>query len=268
MSKIIRHIAGGADGVHRRAASAIRWPRSRPSERLGELFPEVSIRSPTPDGAKLIPDCGSTEVRRRLNRECEEARQAGVRRRATKPGCRKGWTRPGRCCAQFDQAIKDAVSQRETLLEEAKPKVLELVLQISRKVTFDAVEVDQEATVSMIDGVIDQLVDRSRPQDSKSIPIICRSSSRISIGFCTGSTTIKEITFEADPRVQYGGCFIETPTGDIDARLDSQFDVIDDALAAEEERRELCSVRHVRRPHRPRQHDQAVRQSHPGRRVW
>ena len=30
-------------------------------------------------------------------------------------------------------------------------------------------------------------------------------------------------------------CFIETPTGDIDARLNSQFEVIEDALLSGEE---------------------------------
>jgi flagellar biosynthesis/type III secretory pathway protein FliH len=35
--------------------------------------------------------------------------------------------------------------------------------------------------------------------------------------------------------VKYGGCFIETPTGDIDARLESQFEVISDAVLGAEE---------------------------------
>jgi flagellar biosynthesis/type III secretory pathway protein FliH len=48
--------------------------------------------------------------------------------------------------------------------------------------------------------------------------------------FLKGSTSIKEITIEPDLRVSYGGCFIETPTGDIDARLESQFEVIDEVL--------------------------------------
>jgi len=48
--------------------------------------------------------------------------------------------------------------------------------------------------------------------------------------FMKGSAAIKEIEIAADPRVQYGGCFIETPRGDIDARLESQFEVIEDTI--------------------------------------
>ena len=48
--------------------------------------------------------------------------------------------------------------------------------------------------------------------------------------FLSGSTAIKDLQFEADPRVREGGCFIETPTGDIDARLESQFEVIEHVL--------------------------------------
>ena len=53
--------------------------------------------------------------------------------------------------------------------------------------------------------------------------------------FLGGSTSIKELTVVPDPRVRFGGCFIETPTGDIDARLESQFEVIEDALRIDEE---------------------------------
>ena len=53
--------------------------------------------------------------------------------------------------------------------------------------------------------------------------------------FLSGSTTIKEITIVPDPRVRFGGCFIETPSGDIDARLESQFEVVEEVLVSGDE---------------------------------
>ena len=85
----------------------------------------------------------------------------------------------------------------------------------------------------MIRGVIDSLIDRSRLKikvNPDHLPIVEQNIDR----FLEGSTTIKELAIEPDPRVKHGGCFIETPTGDIDARLESQFDVIADTLCGGE----------------------------------
>ena len=103
------------------------------------------------------------------------------------------------------------------------------MIQIAKKVTFEAVDVDREATVTMIERIIAQLVDRSRLKikvNPDYLPIVEQQTNR----FLSGSTAIKELTFESDPRVRYGGCFIETPTGDIDARLEPQFEVIEETL--------------------------------------
>ena len=46
---------------------------------------------------------------------------------------------------------------------------------------------------------------------------------------------LEPFSIEADPRVQAGGCFIETPSGDIDARLSSQFEVIEQLIRSGED---------------------------------
>ena len=138
--------------------------------------------------------------------------------------------------SQFEAAIKDAIDQRAAMLEEARQGILDLVLLISRKVTFDAVEADPELTLKMIDGVINSLLDRSRLKikvNPDHLPIVEQNIDN----FLKGSATIKEIKIEADPRVRHGGCFIETPTGDIDARLESQFEVVEGAILTDEEER-------------------------------
>jgi flagellar biosynthesis/type III secretory pathway protein FliH len=120
------------------------------------------------------------------------------------------------------------------LLEDARQHILELVLKVSKKVTFDALEINPEATLVMIQGVISQLVDRSSLRikvHPDHLPLVEQGMD----SFLQSSTAIKDLTFEADPRVRVGGCFIETPTGDIDARLNSQFEVIEDILSTDAE---------------------------------
>ncbi|HWR81826.1 MAG TPA: FliH/SctL family protein [Candidatus Deferrimicrobium sp.] len=207
-------------------------------QQLGYLFPGVSVRT-NADGAKLIPIQEVFKIERVHCAERDKALQTGLEegyRKGLNQGRAEGRAQSEQILRQFDGAIRDAIAQRETLLNEARQKILELVLQISRKVTFNAVAVDPEATLAMIGGVIDSLIDRSRLKikvHPDHLPIVEQNIAQL----MAGAATIKEIAVEADPRVRYGGCLIETPGGDIDARLESQFEVIQEAMLADEAQR-------------------------------
>ncbi|UCG61958.1 MAG: hypothetical protein JSV52_01315 [Candidatus Zixiibacteriota bacterium] len=205
---------------------------SKAEEKLSRIFPVVSVITDA-DGAKLIPIQEVFKIESTLAEELHKAHDKGYES-GYKAGLDKGLEEATKVLKEFDGAIKEAVTQRETLLDEAREKILELVVEISRKVTFDAIEADPERTLDMINGVINTLIDRSRLKikvNPNHHPIIEQNIDR----FLTGSTTIKEIAIEPDPRVRYGGCFIETPSGDIDARLESQFEVIKEVLVAGDE---------------------------------
>jgi len=197
---------------------------------LARLFPLVMVKT-DPDGARHIPieEVGKMEVEYRQAQE--EARQAGYES-GFEAGKQEGLKKAKEVVRQFDAAIRDAIDRRTTMLEEARQGILKLVVQISRKVTFNAVEADPELTLKMISGVIDSLLDRSRLKikvNPDHLPIVEQNIET----FLQGSATIKEIKIEADPRVRYGGCFIETPTGDIDSRLESQFEIVEETIMAD-----------------------------------
>ena len=231
MSKIIRYTQH-APTVYIGERHLDRNKESAAEQKLARLLPDVEVFT-DPDGAKLIPVQEVDKIDRLLQQMSDKSRQDGLQQGHNK-GLEEGLDKAREVLQQLDQAIKDAITQRESLLNEAKQKILELVIQISRKVTFDAVKADPEVTLEMISGVIDSLVDRSRLKikvHPDHLPIVEQNIDM----FLEGSTTIKEIAIEPDPRVKYGGCFIETPTGDIDARLESQFEVIGEVILLTEE---------------------------------
>jgi flagellar biosynthesis/type III secretory pathway protein FliH len=194
---------------------------------LTKFFPVVSFVT-SPDGAKLIPIQEVHKFRQLLEEKCREAEQKGVQDGHAK-GLHEGQAQARKVVADLQTAIRDIVGRREALLEEARQHVLDLVIRVARKVTFDAVEIDPDITVKMITRVIDQLVDRSNlviKVNPDFLPIMEQHIEH----FLEGSTSIKDIRFEADPRVRHGGCFIETPSGDIDARLESQFEVVEETM--------------------------------------
>jgi len=200
-------------------------------KRLSSIFPVVSVLTDS-DGAKLIPISEVFKIEQVVQEEVAQSRKEGYDA-GHQAGLKVGLAEASKVLSQFDQAIKDTISQREALLDEARGAVLEIIIAISRKVTFEAVEIDPEVTLKMIEGVIDSLVDRSHLKikvHPNHLPIVEQGIDR----FLQNSTAIKEIAIEPDPRVRVGGCFIETPTGDIDARLESQFEVIRDTLLADE----------------------------------
>ena len=197
------------------------------ASKLGALFPIVSIMTDS-DGARFIP----IEEVFKIDKLHLEARQKSFEEGKTEgleSGLAQGLVKAEVVLKKFDKAIKNAIEQRHQLFEESKQKILELVLQISKKVTFDAIEVDPDSTLKMISGVIDTLLDRSKIRilvNPDHLPILEQNIDT----YLKGSTTFKELTVVPDARVRYGGCFIETPNGDIDARLESQFEVIEDTL--------------------------------------
>ena len=199
---------------------------------LSQLFPVVSVLT-DPDGAKLIPIQEVYKIQKIENERINQAHKNGYDQGYQK-GLQEGLKEAAKVLQQLDKSIKDIIGQREALLDEAREIVLDLVMKISRKVTYDAIEIDPEVTLKIINGVVNSLIDRSTLKikvNPKHLPIIEQNINQ----FLKDSTTIKQISIEPDTRVEYGGCFIETPTGDIDARLQSQFDIVENALKANED---------------------------------
>lgn len=231
MSRIIRN-ATEAPTIYIGEKHHDSLAEARAEKQLASLFPLVSLVT-TPEGSRLIPIAEVRKMAEKHQQDCQKAQETGYDQ-GYEVGLQKGLDQARKVLANFETAIQDAVGQRATLLEDARQQILELVLKVSKKVTFDALEINPEATLVMIQGVISQLVDRSSLRikvHPDHLPLVEQGMD----DFLQSSTAIKDLTFEADPRVRVGGCFIETPTGDIDARLTSQFEVIEDILSPDAE---------------------------------
>jgi len=197
-------------------------------------FPEVDIITSV-EGNKLIPIGSLLKLDKRLKKENEQKRIESARmaaearddgyKKGYQDGLNKGHEEAQKVIDNFSSLINAATRQREVLYDDAKKNILKLVNSIARKITFGAARTDPEITSGIISGVIDKLVDKSKIKvkvHPDHYPII---EQQIDF-FKRDSTAIKEITIEPDPRVRYGGCYIETPSGDIDARVESQMDII------------------------------------------
>jgi len=173
------------------------------------------------------------EENRRLEKETRETAYAEGYEKGYSEGNAKGLQDGQReareVVSNFDQIIKDAVRQREQLYLSAKQSIIELIVQIARKITFDTAEIDPEITAGIVEKVLEKLTDKTKVKvkvNPAHLPLLEQQIER----FKSGSTTIKEFNFEADNRVRKGGCYIETPTGDVDVRLETQMDIIESIM--------------------------------------
>lgn len=99
--------------------------------------------------------------------------------------------------------------------------MVELALQIAKKIVGREVAVDREVILTVVKTSLAKLHDRSvaaihlNPEDFAFV-----EAHRQRIGF-RGALELIE-----DPTISMGGCLVHTETGEIDARIESQFDEI------------------------------------------
>lgn len=196
-----------------------------------DSYPDLIIIT-TSQGKRFIPLQQLAMLEEQFQTAREAARRTGFeegRQSGYAAGLKAGQEEAERVVASLSGLVADVTRQREAILIEAKDKILEMVLKISEKVTFAAAKADPNLTAAIISGAIDQLLDKSKiviKVHPDHLAVVEQYIDR----FRGSDTSIKEFAIEADPRVRTGGCFIETPSGDIDARLESMLDVIAQAL--------------------------------------
>jgi flagellar assembly protein FliH len=198
---------------------------------IGQAYPELSIIT-TVEGKKQIPlqqlvvldERIESEKKSIYEKRYEDGYRAGYES-GQAAGLAEGQKDARQIVASLSGVLSEIKQQRQVVLEDARQKILEMVLKISEKLTFSAARIDSEMTMSIINGAIDQLLDKKKlivKVNPDHLPEIEQHIER----FRGQDTAIKEFRLEGDPRVRRGGCFIETPAGDIDARLESMFDII------------------------------------------
>jgi flagellar assembly protein FliH len=140
---------------------------------------------------------------------------------------------------KIDQAIItlhrifEEVSQlRQKLCNEAETAIVSLSLAIARKLLQREIEINPNSILSIVRSALKNVVDsanvkiKANPSDIETIENHKGEFLEL-LGKDSG------IKIESDGTIQAGGCLIETRFGDIDARLDEQYKLIERAFKKE-----------------------------------
>jgi type III secretion protein L len=154
-----------------------------------------------------------------IRREAERAAHE-VRENAYQEGYSTG-------LAELNRHLLDARVARDRLLAEAEPEILRLAVRIAEKIIGRELERNQ-AIVDIVKTALRQaqqsrtVTIRFNPAD---LPVI--QAGRDRVGRSDPNRFVERV---AVSQIGSGGCLIETESGSIDARLETQFRILEDAL--------------------------------------
>lgn len=205
--------------------------------RVVQTSAEPQEEEPEPVGP--TPEDLLAEAKRVLaeaHRQADQMRQDAVRK-GYEEGLQIGREEGLRLYQQAIDSLRDEVqklvdailAERQRLWEEMEPQVIELVLEIARKVLREEIQARREATLSIIKHALRRVADtehvriRVHPDDLQ----IAREHREDFLAVCDG---VRQIEIVDDQRVGGGGCIIETPGGTIDASLRTQMQSVEKAL--------------------------------------
>ncbi|GAB7388217.1 hypothetical protein BSNK01_20540 [Bacillaceae bacterium] len=130
---------------------------------------------------------------------------------------------------QANVILQEAYRQREEIIAAAEPFLLELGVEIAKKIIGKQLAVDRETVVAIVQQTLlrakgaAEITIAVHPDDYGDVQKHWRSL----LAAVPGHTQVRLVY---DRSVEKGGCVIQTPAGTLDARIDTQLGEIKKAL--------------------------------------
>ena len=189
---------------------------------------ERSHRVQTFQMAELVPNGTKLQDEEDQRHDCSD-----LQHQAFEQGRQKG-IEEGRaqCQAKVEEGLKRAIRlaneigrARVSALEEQDRDIVEVALAISQKIILREVETDKELLLRQVRQILELLVNKSlvtlkvNPHDIESLDSLHQ---QLGAEFVEGD----HLVIEADESVEQGGCLVEQPSLQLDARLQQQLETI------------------------------------------
>jgi flagellar assembly protein FliH len=168
---------------------------------------------------------GMLSAKDKLARAEAEAYEKGMAQ-----GMASGQKMISEIAGRLESVIRSLEGFRDKKTAELLPEIIDLSLEIAKKIIQCNIEKDRGIIVSSVrtalaklGGREDKIFIRVNPAD---YDIMLSNLDVLKEEF-----RLRDVTIEPVESVTAGGCFIETPSGDVDARIEEQLKEIRDAIA-------------------------------------
>lgn len=188
--------------------------------RIGPTIEELEV--------KYVPETRYNHMLERSQQEKEEAYKNGYSD-GFQMGTAKGQEEAARISGEFNQLITDVRNQRGEIFRQAELEIVELALAIARKIISVHAELMPDIVIDSARKAVKLLLDRTSlvvkvaPEQEM---FIRENLDRL----YEMDDRIQKIDIETDRRVRPGGCMLDTESGNVDARIETELQNIEDAL--------------------------------------
>jgi len=114
---------------------------------------------------------------------------------------------------------------RKEIVKQDEKKIVEIIFSIANKIVHRQIGLDEKAIGETVVKALHLAAEKSEialrvnPEDFDYVE-------RLRPEFFAKFEELKSITVTSDPSITRGGCFLETPCGDVDARIETQLEKI------------------------------------------
>ena len=146
-----------------------------------------------------------------------------------KAGIKSGESKFKPVLNNFRQALLELEKVRKKICLDAEKMTVNLALEIAKKIVSHEIATNKEVVLNVVKKAVKKVVDHGRiiiktsPSDFEFI----ENSNPEFLNFVDNA---ENITFEKDGTIPDGGCVLETDFGNIDARIEKQFQVVEEAF--------------------------------------
>jgi flagellar assembly protein FliH len=121
--------------------------------------------------------------------------------------------------------IQDLSGLKEKMLEAAEEQVLQLAMAVAEKVIHMETTTNRNVIQNVLKAAMKSIVDRENMK-IRVHPHDFQYMMEIKSDFMNNFDGIKNIVFEEDASITRGGAILETMFGEVDARVDQQYNAI------------------------------------------
>ncbi len=158
-----------------------------------------------------------------------------IKEAAKQEGYLEGINKAGEDIAEIRNKFSEFFNCKDEVYDKVSGCILEIALEIAKKIINKTVETDETVTLSMIKGAIEEInktenkiILKVMPKDVEIV------KDKIGEIFTENSTEAK-ISVIPDNNIKEGGVIIETSNGIIDATLETQLSIMEKALSKNKE---------------------------------
>ena len=142
-----------------------------------------------------------------------------------KDGLELGEKKAAKLTENIEKVLSELKQLKKEILKRYEKEILDLIFIITKKVVKCEIACNEKALQETILNTLQLAFDKSEvvlSVNPKDFECVNKLRSR----FFTEVKDLKSVSITEDPSITRGGCFLETPNGDIDATIETQLQKI------------------------------------------